>query len=157
MYGWWRSQRKNMSSNRQSLEVVLVVNKNRQGVYDLRIFISSVLYMERHPSWDYREYELDLNHTLGTDRKIRTAKHKIVPTPLVSSTHTPIVDSTGSRQYDRGFHRLLAVWSWIPPALAGMVVKSVTIYTVCPEKWKPLAKAENYIIVQRMWCLSLHL
>ena len=28
----------NMSSNRQSLEIVLVVNKNRQGVYDLRIF-----------------------------------------------------------------------------------------------------------------------
>ena len=58
-----------------------------------------MLYIETHPSWDYREYELDLNHTLGTDRKIRTAKHKIVPTLQVSSTHTPFVDSTGSRQY----------------------------------------------------------
>ena len=87
-----------MSSNRQSLEVILVVNKNQQGVYDLRIFNSSVLYMERHPSWDYREYELDLNHTLGTDRKMRTAKHKILSIPQASSTHTPIVDSTGSRR-----------------------------------------------------------
>ena len=58
------------------------------------VYNSYVLYKEKNPNQDYREYQLNLIHTLVNNREIRTAKRKVdTPQQSVSThtdTHTPI-------------------------------------------------------------------